>query len=146
MKKLTQAEFDAMERDKSGCLYVPANTDCTEVDFKGAGRVIFGDYCELGGCCELGDYCTLGDYCKLGDYCTLGNIVSESRTAYFYIDCDGRLFVRAGCWFSGMDDFKARVKSVHGGTLCEAQYMAACQYAETVLPLMLGGSMSTLDC
>lgn len=160
-----------MKRDEDNYLYVPADTDCTEVDFEGAERVIFGNRCKLGNRCTLGNYCALGGYCTLGNYCTLGdgcklgegctyeagrvrhgkyitvgNIGSESRTAYFYIDCDGQLFVRAGCWFSGMDDFKVRIKFVHGGTLCEAQYMAACQYAETVLPLMLGGSLSTLDC
>ena len=36
-----------------------------------------------------------------------------------------------------MDEFKTRVKSVHGGTIYEAQYMAACAYAEAVLPQML---------
>lgn len=147
MKKLTQAEFDAMARDGAGCLYVPTNTDCTEVDFKGAGRVIFGDRCKLGNDCTLGNCCTYeAGRVRHGKYITVGNIGSESRTAYFYIDCDGRLFVRAECWFSGMDDFKARAKSVHGGTLYEAQYVAACQYAETVLPLMLGGSISTSGC
>ena len=47
------------------------------------------------------------------------------------------MFVRAGCWFSGMEDFKVRVKDVYGGTIYEAQYMAACAYAEAVLPQML---------
>ena len=74
---------------------------------------------------------------KNGLYVQVGNIGSEHRTAYFYIDEDGALFVRAGCWFSGMGEFKKRVHSVHGGTLYETQYMAACQYAETVLPVML---------
>lgn len=72
-----------------------------------------------------------------GLYVQIGNIGSEHRTAYFYIDKDGAMFVRAGCWFGGMNDFKVRVKSVHGGTIYEAQYMAACAYAEAVLPQML---------
>ena len=72
-----------------------------------------------------------------GLYVQIGNIGSEHRTAYFYIDKDGAMFVRAGCWFSGMEDFKVRVKSVHSGTIYEVQYMAACAYAEAVLPLML---------
>ena len=70
-------------------------------------------------------------------------IGSEHRTAYFYIDKDGAIFVRAGCWFSGMDEFKTRVKSVHGGMIYEAQYMAACAYAEAILPLMLKESDAT---
>lgn len=72
-----------------------------------------------------------------GLYVQVGNIGREHRTAYFYIDKDGAIFVRAGCWFSGMEDFKVRVKDVHGGTIYEAQYMAACNYAEAVLPQML---------
>lgn len=115
---------------------------------------MLGDECEFGNWCTLGDGCELGYDCKLGEYINVraafeggrvqdslyvqvGNIGIKHRTAYFYIDKDGTMFVRAGCWFSGMDDFKARVKSIHGGTIYEAQYMAACAYAETVLPLML---------
>ena len=156
MKKLTQAEFDAMicARDARGYITIPCNTDCTEIDFRDAGKIVFGNRCKLGNYCTLGDGCTLGFRCTLGEYCNIraafeaghvknglyvqiGNIGSEHRTAYFYIDESGAMYVRAGCWFSGMDDFKTRVRSVHGGTLYEAQYMAACEYAEAVLPLML---------
>ena len=184
MHKMTQAEFDALKRNEDGYLVIPDSTDCTEIDFGAADRVIFGDKCVLGnwcklgigcklgnwcklgnGCtlgngCELGNGCVLGNWCKLGKCCTLGeyidvratfeagrvqdglyvqigNIGSEHRTAYFYIDKDGAMFVRAGCWFSKLNDFKARVKDVHGGTIYEAQYMAACAYAEAVLPQML---------
>ena len=98
--------------------------------------------CKLGDRCELGEYIDVratfeGGRVRNGIYVQVGNIGSEHRTAYFYIDEDDKLFVRAGCWFSGMEDFKARVKDVHGGKIYEAQYMAACQYAETVLPQML---------
>ena len=214
MRKMTQAEFDELKRNEDGYLVIPDGTDCTEIDFGAAKKVIFvymcklgnrcklgdgcklgnrcklgnecelgnwcvlgndcklgdqcklgircklGNRCELGNWCELGKCCTLGDECKLGDGCELGeyidaratleagrvqdglyvqigNIGSEHRTAYFYIDKDGAMFVRAGCWFGEIEDFKARVKSVHGGTIYEAQYMAACTYAEAVLPLML---------
>ncbi len=67
----------------------------------------------------------------------VGNIGSKHRTAYFYIDKNGTMFVRAGCWFGKLNDFKVRVKDVYGGTIYEAQYMAACAYAEAVLPQML---------
>ena len=117
-------------------------------------RCKLGNWCELGNDCELGDQCKLGDGCELGEYIDaratleagrvqdglyvqIGNIGSEHRTAYFYIDKDGAMFVRAGCWFGEIEDFKVRVKSVHGGTIYEAQYIAACAYAEAVLPLML---------
>ena len=196
MRKMTQAEFNTLKRNEDGYLVIPDSTDCTEIDFGAADRVIFGymcklgnrcklgdgcklgnecelgsdcklgnwcemgngcklgNECELGKCCELGNECKLGYGCKLGEYIDvratfeggrvldglyvqIGNIGSEYRTAYFYIDKDGAIFVRAGCWFSGMNDFKARVKDVHGGTIYETQYMAACAYAEAVLPQML---------
>lgn len=208
MYKMRQAEFNALERNKSGYLVIPECTDCTGINFGAADKVVFGDGCALGNYCELGNYCVLGDdcelgsgcklgddcvlgygcilgngcvlgdkcklcgycvlgkecklgkKCRLGEWCSLGeynnvratfedgrvvdglyiqigNIGSKHRTAYFYIDRDGAIFVRAGCWFSGIDDFKARVRSVHGGTVYEAQYMAACNYAEMVLPSML---------
>ena len=160
MRKMTQAEFNALERDKNGYLVIPDCTDCTGISFGAENKAIFGYGCTLGNGCKLGDECTLGDWCRLGYGCTLGeyidaratfeagrvqdglyvqigNIGSEHRTAYFYVDKDGAMFVRAGCWFSGMEDFKVRVKSVHSGTIYEVQYMAACAYAEAVLPLML---------
>lgn len=232
MRKMTQAEFDELKRNEDGYLVISSFTDCTEINFGAADKVIFGDGCKLGSCCtvgtrcilgdgcelgndcglgyqcKLGDNCVLGDdcylasgcklgnccvlgndcildnscvlgdncelgfWCRLGDQCVLGNkcelgnecklgeyidvratfedgrvrdglyvqignIGSEHRTAYFYIDKDGAMFVRAGCWFSGMEDFKVRVKSVYCGTIYDVQYMAACAYAETVLPQML---------
>ena len=160
MKKLTQAEFDAMTRDERGYINIPDKTDCTVINFHGTDKIVFGKFCTLGDGCTLGDDCKLGDGCKLGNLCKLGefcsvratfeggvvenglylqvgNIGSEHRTAYFYIDEHGKMYVRAGCWFSAMDDFRARVHSVHGGTQYEAQYIAACQYAEAVLPQML---------
>lgn len=110
--------------------------------------------CRLGLGCRLGDDCTLGEWCRLSEYTDvratfedgrvqdglyvqIGNIGSKHRTAYFYIDKNGAMFVRAGCWFSGIELFKLRVKSVYGGKIYEAQYMAACDYAKAVLPLML---------
>ena len=234
MHKMTQAEFNALKRNEIGYLLIQDGTDCTEIDFGAANRVIFGirctlgdrctlggrcvlgnrcklgsdcrlgNECELGNGCELGDRCDLGYECKLGDRCKLGNecelgnecklgdkcmlgyrcklgnecklgkgcklgeyidaratfeggrvqdglyvqignIGSEHRTAYFYIDKDGAMFVRAGCWFGEMNDFKARVKDVHGGTIYEAQYMAACAYAEAVLPQMLKESDAAME-
>lgn len=123
-------------------------------------RCRLGDWCEVGFGCELGKQCKLGNNCVLdgwyqlgeyinvratfeegrvvdGLYVQIGNIGREHRTAYFYIDKDGAMFVRAGCWFNTLNEFKVRVKDVHGGKIYEAQYMAACAYAEAVLPLML---------
>ena len=78
MKKLTQAEFDAMIRDERGYINIPDETDCTGVNFHSIDTIAFGvrcklgDGCTLGDCCTLRDGCTLGDDCTLGYYCTLG--------------------------------------------------------------------------
>ena len=73
MRKMTQAEFDALKRNNIGYLVIPDRTDCTEIDFGAADRIIFGNCCELGDGCELGVGCKLGNGCKLGDGCKLGN-------------------------------------------------------------------------
>ena len=57
----------------------------------------------------------------------------SNRKAYFYVDENGNMFVRAGCWFSDMVAFKERVKEVHAGTIHEKTYLAACELAELML-------------
>lgn len=154
LKKYTQAEFDALPTNDHGGKICPTG-DYTEIQYIPAFSEL-GNYCKLGDGCELGNRCTLGYDCTLGNLCTLGknisfesgrvkngvyltcgNIGSENRTAYFYADKTGRFFVRAGCWFSDMDEFITRVKSVHGGTVYETQYLAACEYAKATLPATL---------
>lgn len=121
---------------------------------------VLGDKCKLCGYCVLGKECKLGKKCKLDEWCSLGeynnvratfedgrvqdglyvqigNIGSKHRTAYFYIDKDEAIFVRGGGWFSDLIDFKARVRRIYEDTVYGVQYMAACAYAEAVLPQML---------
>ena len=119
-------------------------------------RCEFDDGCELGDRCKVGDGCEFGVRCRFGElfvhgknttfeggavkngtFMKVGRIGSEMRDAYFFIDENGKLFVRAGCWFSDMDSFIERVHRVHGGTRHERQYLAACEYAKAVLPEML---------
>ena len=143
MKKYTQADFDALVRDKEGYLHIPSG-DWTGVDFGGQIKLIFGDECTLGNWCTLGDECTLGNRCRLGDECTLekdrvenavfffaSNIGSENRTAYAYCNTKtGEIFIRAGCWFSDLPAFIERVKSIHGGTQHETDYLAFAEFAK----------------
>lgn len=142
MRKMTQAEFDALKRNEIGYLVIPDGTDCTEIDFGAAERVILGYGCKLGDCCKLGDECKLGDCCELGDECKLGERCKLGNRCRLGDGCELGYLCRLGdgcklgCWCE-LNDFKTRVKGVHGGTIYEAQYMAACAYAETVLPQML---------
>ena len=109
-------------------------------------RCIFGEGCIFGEVCRFGEGCRFDEWCRFGEECSYENgavkngryvavdrIGSESRKAYFYIDENGNMFVRAGCWFSDMAVFKERVKKVHAGTIHERTYLAACDLAELML-------------
>ena len=120
MKKYTQADFDNFEVDEYGRKICPA-----------------GDYTAIK---SFGEQCIFGERCsyengtvKNGRYVAVDRIGSENRKAYFYIDENGNMFVRAGCWFSDIEAFKERVKKVHAGTIHEKTYLAACELAELML-------------
>ena len=105
--------------------------------------------CVLGKGCKLGDGCVLGDVCELGDGCELGsgcameggrvpnaayfistNIGSRNDSTYAYCNtATGDIYVRAGCWFGGLDDFVERVHEVHAGTQHETDYIAFAEFA-----------------
>ena len=106
----------------------------------------FGAWCRFDEGCGFGAWCIFGEGCRFGERCSFENgtvkngryvavdrIGSENRKAYFYIDENGNMFVRAGCWFSDMAAFKERVKKVHAGTIHEKTYLAACELAELML-------------
>ena len=138
MKKYTQADFDNFEVDEYGRKICPAG-DYTAIKSFGEG-CSFGAGCRFGERCRFGEWCHFGKRCsyengtvKNGRYVAVDRIGSENRKAYFYIDENGNMFVRAGCWFSDMAAFKERVKEVHAGTIHEKTYLAACDLAELML-------------
>ena len=112
----------------------------------------FGAWCSFGACCRFGAWCSFGARCSFGEGCSfdekcsfengavkngryvaVDRIGSVNRKAYFFMDEDGEMFVRAGCWFSDMATFRERVKEVHAGTIHEKTYLAACDFAELML-------------
>lgn len=112
----------------------------------------FGNVCSFGWRCSFGNACRFGDWCRFGERCYFGNkcsfedervkngkyfacdrIGSERRKAYFFRDGDGKMYVRAGCWFSSLDEFVERVKKAHGGTKYEKEYLTAVELAKIVL-------------
>ena len=144
MKKYTQADFDNFKVDEYGHKICPAG-DYTAIKGFGAQcrfgeQCIFGERCDFGKWCDFGKGCRFGERCsyengavKNGRYVAVDRIGSKNRKAYFYIDDNGNMFVRAGCWFSDMAAFKERVKKVHAGTIHEKTYLAACDLAELML-------------
>ena len=156
MKKYTQADFDNFEVDEYGRKICPAGDYTAIKDFGalcifGEGCIfgngcVFGEWCRFGELCIFGALCIFGEGCIFGERCSFENgavkngryvavdrIGSENRKAYFYVDENGNMFVRAGCWFSDMAAFRERVKEVHAGTIHEKTYLAACELAELML-------------
>jgi len=120
MNKYTQSDFDNFEVDENGYKICPS-----------------GDYTQIS---SFGAWCSFGEGCsfengavKNGRYVAVDRIGSANRKAYFFMDEDGKMFVRAGCWFSDMAAFRERVKEVHAGTIHEKTYLAACDFAELML-------------
>lgn len=149
MKKWTQEEVDQIIPGEYGVRRFPTG------DYSGIKS--FGEWCSFGRGCSFGKWCSFGEGCGFGKRCSFGErcsfgrgcsfeagrisngryvavdrIGSEQRKAYFFKGDEG-LFVRAGCWFSSLEDFKARVRGVHSGTSHEREYLAACDLAEMML-------------
>lgn len=138
MKKYTQSDFDNFEVDENGYKICPSG-DYTQISSFGEG-CIFGEGCSFGAWCSFGEGCSFGEKCsfengaiKNGRYVAVDRIGSANRKAYFFMDEDGEMFVRAGCWFSDMATFRERVKKIHAGTIHEKTYLAACDLAELIL-------------
>jgi hypothetical protein len=55
-------------------------------------------------------------------------IGSERRKTYFF-KADEGMFVRAGCFFGTLGEFKAQVKKTHNGTRHEKSYELATEWA-----------------
>ena len=144
MKKYTQSDFDNFEVDENGYKICPSG-DYTQISRFGE-KCSFGAWCSFGEGCSFGAWCSFGEGCRFGEKCSFENgavkngryvavdrIGSANRKAYFFMDEDGEMFVRAGCWFSDMATFRERVKEVHAGTIHEKTYLAACDFAELML-------------
>lgn len=126
MKKYTQSDFDNFEVDEYGYKICPSG-DYTQISS-------FGEKCSFGEGCSFGERCSFENGAvKNGRYVAVDRIGSANRKAYFFMDEDGKMFVRAGCWFSDMTTFRERVKEVHAGTIHEKTYLAACDFAELML-------------
>lgn len=106
----------------------------------------FGDGGTFGVGCSFGEWCTFGEWCNFGECCNYENykvknghyvavdrIGSNNQKAYFYMDENGNMFARVGCWFLDMGAFKEWVEKAYTGTIHEKTYLAACDLAELML-------------
>ena len=126
MKVYTEKDLEGFERDDFGRLICPRG-DYTQIKS-------FGEQCRFGEQCSFGERCSFeGGRVSGGRYVAVDRIGSKNRKVYFFADKDGKIFVRAGCWFSDLSAFKERVRDVHKGTRHEKKYLAACDLAELML-------------
>lgn len=112
-------------------------------------RSIFGEASRFGACSSFGKWCNFGERCSFGElsrfdekcshegltnsiYVAIDRIGSELRKTYFFKAEEG-YFVRAGCFFGTLDEFKVQVHETHDGTIHETTYLIACDLAVKLL-------------
>lgn len=103
----------------------------------------FGEGCVFGDECIFGERCTFSERCSFGENCShegltnsiyvaIDRIGSMLRKTYFFKAEEG-YFVRAGCFFGTLDEFKTEVHETHDGTIHETTYLLACDLAVKLL-------------
>lgn len=141
MKKYTEKDLGTFERDEWGWLICPSG-DYTEIRTfpekcifeKGSNFIMRSSF---GALCGFGDGCSFGELCSHEGltnsiYVAVDRIGSELRKTYFFKANEG-YFVRAGCFFGTIDEFKTKVHKTHGGTIHETTYLMACELAVKLL-------------
>ena len=70
MRRYTQAEFDALDRDEFGIKRCPTGDYSHIKDF---GELChFGELCSFGERCSFGEGCSFGELCHFGELCSFG--------------------------------------------------------------------------
>lgn len=103
----------------------------------------FGERCCFGGGCGFGRWCSFGERCSFGEKCShegltnsiyvaIDGIGRKQRKTYFFKAEEG-YFVRVGCFFGTLDEFKTKLHKTHGGTIHEQTYLMACDLAVKLL-------------
>ena len=91
MKRYTQAEFDAFERDEKGVKYCPTG-DYSQIKSFGdqcrfGDRCSFGDRCIFGECCSFGERCSFEKWCSFGECCNFEECCSFGDRCSFGEQC-----------------------------------------------------------
>ena len=108
----------------------------------------FGERCRFGGCCSFGYWCRFGGCCRFGDWCGFGKdcifeneiklkeflkfegFGSTKRCTYFWLSIDNEVYVRCGCFFGSIDEFRKQVKDVYGSNKYAQGYLKIADLAE----------------
>ena len=126
MKKITQQEFDALpvvegrkkcpgSTDYSAIKHFPERCSCGEWCSFGVG-CSFGERCSFGAWCSFGERCSFGEGCSFeghkartsNPYIAIDRAGSVRRKTYFF-DFEDGIYVRSGCFFGSLYEFRAKV-------------------------------------
>lgn len=130
MRRYTQAEFDALDRDEYGIKHCPTGDYSHIKDF--GARCNFGAWSRFGEECRFGAGCSFGERCRFGAGCSFEN-VGEYVGLYPYvafIGCGSRvgsktyvynlaqgIYVRCGCFLGTLAEFRERVRTENADPL-----------------------------
>lgn len=161
MKKITKQEFDALPV-VDGCKQCPGETDYSAIkrfpegcSFGAWSR--FGELCRFGDGCIFGElssfgalsrfgaWCSFGEGCSFGagccfeghkartsnPYIAIDRAGSARRKTYFF-DFEDGIYVRSGCFFGSLSEFRAKVLADECGntaTVKSMQYLGMANIA-----------------
>ena len=129
MKKYTEKDLEAFERDEQGWLICPSGNYTAIRVFP--AKCSFDSWCTFGAWSNFGENCSHEGLTN-SIYVAVDRIGGELRKTYFFKAEEG-YFVRAGCFFGTLDEFKAQVHKTHRGTIHETTYLMACELAVKLL-------------
>ena len=135
MKKYTAKDLETFQRDEQERLICP-HGDYTEIKIFPA-RCCFAMGSSFGERSNFGELSRFGEKCSHEGltnsiYVAIDRIGSELRKTYFFKAEEG-YFVRAGCFFGTLDEFKTRLHETHKNTIHETTYLMACELAVKLL-------------
>ena len=114
MRQITQVEYDALPV-VYGCRQCPGNTDYTLIREFGAGSS-FGEESIFGAGASFGAESRFEGKGRAKPGIPLlafGGFGSEGRTTYAF-DLESGIWVRCGCFFGTLSEFRAKVRSTYG--------------------------------
>ena len=125
MTEYTQKQFDKMN-------IIDRYKQCPSGDYSKIKS--FGEGCSFGEWCSFGENTIIEKDHKLISYIGIDRIGSRDRKTYFF-NCEDGLWVRCGCWFGSIDNFKKRIKKTYPVGKYHTQYMEAIKFVSKIINL-----------
>ena len=116
MKKITQQEFDALPVVE-GWKKCPGSTDYSAIKH-------FPERCSFGEGCSFGAWCSFeGHKARTPNpYIAVDRASSTRRKTYFF-DFEDGIYVRSGCFFGSLSEFRVKVLEDEGGNTATVKSM-----------------------